>query len=294
MAYIISPDLSRSIQEANLQQIIGNDSNVLSGAILAGEAEAKSYLTQKYELADEFKDLYPWAPAIVYKAGDRVYLTAPLFSLTATYAVNALVTYNGNVYRCSIAVTIPGAFNPASWNNLGLVNQIYNVKYPAPIFQYNGVYNVGDKVFWNNSTYTCRIQTPLLDHTTGIQYRAIQNLPLPNPAPDDINSGVTYWGVGVPFVFTAGTLPTNTLVFADGDTRDQQMVLYLIDIVLYHIHSRIAPRNIPDLRVKRYDDAVKWLKMAAQGEVTPALRKIQPHTGNRIRYGGNIKLINSY
>lgn len=294
MAYIIPADLSRTIQTENLQQIIGNDASILSGAILAGEAEAKSYLTQKYDLSDEFKDLNPWNPDVVYKAGDRVYVQGPLFSISSTYAVDDVVSYNGYVYRCAHAVAVPGPFTIFNWDNIGLVNQIYNVKYPAPIFQYNGLYNVGNLVFWKAKTYTCKIQTSTITHDVALQYRVQANLPLLNPAPDDGQSGLTYWGVGVPFIFQAGTLPTDFEHYNVGDTRDQQMILYIIDIILYHIHSRIAPRNIPDLRVKRYDDAIKWLRMAANGDVTPALPKIQPHQGNRIRFGGNIKQINTY
>ena len=163
-----------------------------------------------------------------------------------------------------------------------------------PLFQYGGLYNLGDQVFWKGKIYTCKIQTPLLDHDTGLQYRVIQQLPIANPAPDDINVGEQYWGVGVTYTIPIGTMPDNTAYFAAADNRDAQMVLYLIDVTLYHLHSRIAPRNIPDLRVKRYTDAVNWFKLCATGEVTPELPLLQPHQGNRIRYGGNIKQINNY
>lgn len=79
-----------------------------------------------------------------------------------------------------------------------------------------------------------------------------------------------------------------------GDNRNQQLVNYMIDIALYHVHSRISPRNIPDLRVKRYDDAIRWLKMAGRGDITADLPLIQPKQGRRIRYGGTIKNINNY
>lgn len=80
-----------------------------------------------------------------------------------------------------------------------------------------------------------------------------------------------------------------------GDNRNPQLVNYLIDIVLYHVHSRIAPMNIPELRIKRYDDVISWLKDAAQGKyITADLPAIQPRAGGRIRYGGDVKRINSY
>lgn len=251
MSYILSADLIRVIQDANLQQIISSNQSILSGAILAAEAEAKSYLRQKYDIDKEFADTNQWSNAVQYKAGARVYSpTAP--------------------------------------------NPLYFAALPQPLFNYGGLYKIGDKVFWKDKVYTAKVQTPILDHDTGLQYREIQNIPVANPAPDDPQNGVAYWGVGVAYSIPAGTLLTNTTYWTLGDSRDQQMVLYLIDITLYHVHARIAPRNIPDLRVKRYDDAVNWLKMCARGEVTPALPLLQPAQGNRIRFGGGIRNINTY
>lgn len=53
--------------------------------------------------------------------------------------------------------------------------------------------------------------------------------------------------------------------------RNPIVLLYLIDIVLYHIHSNISPRNIPELRGIRYEAAVNWLKMVANGQLNPDL-----------------------
>jgi phage gp36-like protein len=79
-----------------------------------------------------------------------------------------------------------------------------------------------------------------------------------------------------------------------GTARDPQLLAYIIDIALYHLHSRIAPRNVPELRLTRYENAVAWLKMCAYGDVTPKLEVITPAQGNRTRYGGNTKNTNQY
>ena len=76
--------------------------------------------------------------------------------------------------------------------------------------------------------------------------------------------------------------------------RDPQILQTTIDIALFHLHSRIAPRNIPDLRVQRYENAIDWLKMCATGQLTPKLEVIDPKQGRRIRYGGNTKNVNQY
>jgi len=79
-----------------------------------------------------------------------------------------------------------------------------------------------------------------------------------------------------------------------GTARDPQLLAYVVDIALFHLHSRIAPRNVPELRQTRYDNAIAWLKMCAFGDVTPKLTPISPAQGNRIRYGGNTKNVNQY
>ena len=295
MAYLINKDYSVSIQDANIQQIISADEAIRLKAQLAGEAEAQSYLKQKYSIAREFQDLAPFAIATTYYAFNRVYLNAPQYDTNTFYnIVNTLVTYNSNVYRLATPTTNPaGAFNSTLWTLVGPQYQIYWVKPPYTEFNYEAYYNIGDQVYWNNKTYTCRVQTPLLSHDVALQYREIKNLPAQNVAPDDPSIGLQYWGAGTPFS-VSNVWPNVSSNWIAGDPRDAQMVLYLCDIVLYHLHTRIAPRNIPELRVKRYDDAITWLNMCAMGNVTPNLPLISPMQGNRVRYGGGIRQINSY
>ena len=99
---------------------------------------------------------------------------------------------------------------------------------------------------------------------------------------------------GTNYFVPIGTSINDTNYWVMADNRDAQMVMYLCDVSLFHLHSRIAPRNIPDLRVKRYEAAIMWFKMCAVGDVTPELPLLTPRQGNRIRFGGNIKNINSY
>jgi hypothetical protein len=291
MAYLIPYDYKVNIQDINIQQIINSDESIRDRAQLAGEAEAKSYLKQKYDTSREFQDIFPYSYTKTYVPFNRFYLDADAYSTTTSYAVHDLTLYNGSVYSCSAVTT--GAFDPTKWTILGKQYTIFYVLPPYPEFNYSSMYNIGDVVYFKGNIYTCRVQTSVLDHDTALQYGTIQNLPLPNVAPDDPISGIHYWGAPTVYVVN-NQLPTNTNLFSQSDNRDAQMVLYTCDIVLYHLHARIAPRNIPDLRVKRYDDAIAWLKMCAEGAITPNLPLIQPKQGNRIRYGGNIRQINSY
>lgn len=48
-----------------------------------------------------------------------------------------------------------------------------------------------------------------------------------------------------------------------GDPREKLLVRQMVDIVLYEIHSRINPRDIPVFRIDRRDDAIKFLQDSA-------------------------------
>jgi len=47
--------------------------------------------------------------------------------------------------------------------------------------------------------------------------------------------------------------------------------MYMIDITLYHLHARINPRNVPELRMQRRDEAIKWLQGVRDGKLQPNL-----------------------
>lgn len=88
---------------------------------------------------------------------------------------------------------------------------------------------------------------------------------------------------------TAGNLPT-TSEFGLGDTRHPALLMYTKDIALYHIHSNISPQNIPELRKKRYDDAIAWLNKVSKDllDVDLPLSNINQPFGS-MRLGGNAK-----
>ncbi|MDX1903780.1 MAG: phage protein Gp36 family protein [Thermonemataceae bacterium] len=55
---------------------------------------------------------------------------------------------------------------------------------------------------------------------------------------------------------------------SQAEERNALLVVYAVDILLYHLHSRINPNQIPDLRIKRYDDAIAYLKAIAKGSIS--------------------------
>jgi hypothetical protein len=296
MAYLIAADFKKQIQADNLQAIIGGDNSVLTSAQQGAQEEAITYLVQKYDVTQEFTDTTVWDRAIAtYTAGSRVYLDAPAYSATSAYAVNQLALQAGQVYICISLINAPGeAFNAAHWTLLGNQYDVFYGKFPAPLFDLLTFYNKGDLVYWKGKKYTAAYKTSAYDQSTLLQFEETQNVPFQNYFPDDPANGSKQWTTATPYSIPAATLPTNTTYWIKGDNRCQNLVMYIIDIALYHIHSRIAPRNIPDLRIKRYDDALMQLKGYAKGTTTANLPKLQPPTGKRIRFGSHIKNKNSY
>ena len=291
MAYIIPTDYLKIIQDANLQQIITANDSIRISAELAAQAEAISYLRQKYDVKGEFTDTTIYSPSLAYKAKNRVYLNAVTYNPSVNYSVNNLTLYNGLVYICNASTT--GTFDPTKWNGLGSQYEIFYAVTPYPEFDLTLLYNKGDYVFWQNKVYKCLVATPILDHEDGIQYYQQNEIPYANVFPNDKVNGSTHWQYISDYSFS-GINTTNVNYWQAFDNRDQQMVMYFTDITLYHLHARIAPRNIPELRILRYQSAIEWLKMASKGEITPALPVLQPAQGGRIRYGGQVRNINSY
>lgn len=290
MNYLYPADYTKQIQDANLQQIISADPTILERAQLAAEAEAASYLRQKYDLSAEFTATTAYVVGRTYSGGDRVYLSASPYNASSTYGAGQLARYSDIIWECA-AFNVTGPWDPAKWIKLGAANALYYVKEPQPLFNQLSIYRVGDKVFWDSKVYTCAIKSLVFGHESALQVGQVQNIPAPNAIPGT-PAGLPQWGAGESY--TTNSSVTDMAKWASGDNRDQQLVMYLIDIALYHVHSRIAPRNIPDLRTRRYEAAIDWLKMCADGSVTPNLPLLQPRQGSRIRFGGNVKNINTY
>lgn len=273
MGYLIRHDYKSLIQTDNLSQIIGADYSLLEKIEDVALSEIKSYLVQKYNTDDEFTDTGLWATDETYYPSSRIYLDGTAYSSSSTYAIDDIAVYSGSVYRCTVTIGTPEAFNANKWQKVGAQYAIYHIDLtndavPATKWDYNTAYAIGDRVWYGTKVYEATAAST-------------------SQRPDASSS--QYWDSGTEWSVVATDLPDGNSVFVLGDTRNKQMVNYMIDIVLYHLHSRIAPRNIPDLRVKRYDDAIAWLKQCAKGDhLTADMPVIQPRQGYRNRYGGSL------
>lgn len=63
------------------------------------------------------------------------------------------------------------------------------------------------------------------------------------------------------------------------DVRNAFIVMIVIDCALYHLYCSIAPNKIPEHRSNRYQDALEWLKLMAEGKTTADLQLITTNTG---------------
>jgi len=57
----------------------------------------------------------------------------------------------------------------------------------------------------------------------------------------------------------------------DEAERNALVVMYMVDIAVYHLHANITPNDVPEVRQVRYDNAMAWLRKVNKGEITPNL-----------------------
>ena len=71
------------------------------------------------------------------------------------------------------------------------------------------------------------------------------------------------------------------------DMRSPVIVMYMIDITLFHLATRLPGRMNLDQRQARYELALEWLDRVNKGKVQPALPLIDEETdpGNPVKWG---------
>jgi hypothetical protein len=263
-------DYLRVIQSDNLAQIIESNQQTKLDVEQSAQSEMISYLAQRYIVNQIFTDTKAFDITATYNGKQLVEWTASTFSASTVYTTGQYVVYNGNIYK-SIAGSTAHAFNASEWTLKAADKSLFYVKLPEDEYVNTTSYVVGDKVYYNNIEYTCLLNCKgILPTETG------------------------FWSVGSAYTLTA-TYPDDNTKWSEGDNRNQQIVMYLLDITLYHLHSRINPRNIPDLRKERYDGnnatqnggAIAWLKRVASGDITADLPQILPQQGVSIRWGNS-------
>lgn len=274
-------DYERCIQSDNLGQILESNYTILADTEQAAQAEMISYLAQRYVTTDIFRDTKVFNINAVYFAKQLVEYTEAQFSATTVYTINQRVSQSGFIYK-SIAGSTSHAFNIVEWTLICADKLLYYVSLPYSEYSTAINYTVGTQIWYNNIVYT-----------------ALQ----PNT---NVNPTNTYfWSAGATYT-VSGVYPDDITKYTQGDNRNQQIVMYLMDMTLFHLHRRINPRNIPDLRKEAYNGndpkdgggALGWLNKVAKGMINADLPEIALNEGLSISWGNasgiNIRSINSY
>lgn len=79
-----------------------------------------------------------------------------------------------------------------------------------------------------------------------------------------------------------------SVYWTEDDPRDMLVSSYCRDIALWHVHARINPRMIPEIREDRYAEAMAWLDAIRDGSESPDL-PLKEDGITEIRWGSNKK-----
>lgn len=263
-------DYLRVIQSDNLAQIIESNQQTKLDVEQSAQSEMISYLTQRYITNQIFTDTKVFDINATYNGKQLVEWTASTFSASTIYATGQYVVYNSYIYK-SIAGSAAHAWNSAEWTLICADKTLFYVTLPEDEYVNTTSYVTGDVVYYNNIEYTCLLNCKgILPTETG------------------------FWSASSAYTVTAA-YPDDDTKWTQGDNRNQQIVQNLLYITLYHLHVRINPRNIPDLRKECYDGnnatqnggAIAWLKRVASGDITADLPQILPQQGMSIRWGNS-------
>lgn len=58
---------------------------------------------------------------------------------------------------------------------------------------------------------------------------------------------------------------------AEGEARNRLIVMYTVDVALYHLSASTQQRMGSEVRKERYERAIKWLEGVARGFIIPDL-----------------------
>jgi hypothetical protein len=339
ITYLKYQDYSFLIQKEDLFQILGEkrtdtwDSlctetkTLLLTAEQEGITEMKSYISDRYNTEYIFTNTQDYSSGTTYFGKNLIQYSEQLFSTGTTYSQGDRFAYKQNIYEQVSTGTTSGITTPNTattiYSSITENNSLYYANLPCSEYNQYTTYTQGAIVWFEDNIYQAkqnvRGKVPSDSQNLELRYGVpgvqsylgvwpsspINTNPQPNVDTNNwslYNGDVSSWFTGTTYYFT-GITPTDTTYWTKGDNRNAQIKMYLIDIILYHLHSRINPRNIPELRNIRYDGAnefknggaIGWLKQVENGKVGLDAPKRVPNDNKlSIAFGSFPKLNNHY
>lgn len=308
------------------------------------QEEIASYLRGRYIIDELFAPTQDYTSGATYFGKNLVTYTESKFDYNTVYNPGDRFSYRfsagtfNNIYEVLqvVSATTPSNVSDANYNLVCENNALFYANLPCAEFDQSLNYQKGQLVWYQDHIYQA------LNPMIGITPAQSMNLELRYGIPsvqsyqgvypvDFLNSNIfsdprpvvntSNWSLysgpvnsfftGSTYYFSGGTgtTPDNATYWTQGDNRNPQIVMYYIDILLYHLHSRINPRNIPELRSLRYNGgpaandvlasyaqagAIGWLKNIEKGKVHLDAPEIIPAAGGNIRWGSYEKRNNSF
>lgn len=79
--------------------------------------------------------------------------------------------------------------------------------------------------------------------------------------------------------YLSGRYDVAQIFSKEGEKRNSHIVMLTIDCALYHLYTATIPRKMPEIRSQRYQDAIDWLKLVAEGKANADLPKPKSDKG---------------
>ena len=297
MRTLINSDYNRIIQKLDLDQITLGDWSIVYSTEAVVKEEISSYISKRYDISKIFVNLDKFSLTNTYYAGDITYISENDWNDVLTYNPGDRVRYpiNNVEYVFINTATASGAtYSPTNgsyWNQGVLDGSLYYVNYPYPLYNQSQVYVTGDKVLYNNIIYTA-IKDNNGDYLNEDSVYDVDSFNTSAIIPGYSTKWSDYWTAATSSYTVSGIQPDtdNTGVWQAGDNRNQLILQYMMDMVLYHVCASINPRNIPELRGIRYDGAspsqlggaVGFFKKVSQGQLSLNAVEIIPTSGQSL------------
>lgn len=159
-------------------------------------------------------------------------------------------------------------------------------------FDLSATFSVGDRIIYTEEEYSDTASYTAGDRVSesGTIYSAIAT---PTVGPFILAEWTAIIADGLKFYAieeTTGNFPEDDANWTQGDNRNKLLIRHLIDIVVYELHARINPRNVPVIRIDRHDQAIEWLDAVSKGKISTRLPLKVDEDGESvksIRWGGS-------